>query len=323
MFNKKLGLIALLAGITGGELWAGTLANYAIGDVLICFRKSASGNDLVVDAGPVSTFINFPANSTNTITQYTGAQLALVGTNGISWSAFTWFDDTVSPASAQWTLFVSKARTSLNTKTAAWSASSAAAQEPAALDMSSIPPGAKDNSGFKVQNTATAIVEPDDPNNSNSNYHNGQSYVGTLGPNFDFTGDFQGNPENTTANNFTLAGVPVRSDFYQIPPSDGGGGPVKFLGYFQLSTNGVITYVAYPAAAIAAPAITLIVRTGTTNTITFTTGPGGTYSLRGTNDLTVSRTNWPVITSTPGNGSPQSLKDVTTNSTKFYIISAQ
>ncbi len=45
--------------------------------------------------------------------------------------------------------------------------------------------------------------------------------------------------------NFTTAGAVVRSDFYQIPPSDSGGA-VKYLGYFELSTNGVMTYVAYP-----------------------------------------------------------------------------
>jgi len=39
MLNKKTGLIALLAGFAAGEILAGTLTNYATGDVLLCFRN--------------------------------------------------------------------------------------------------------------------------------------------------------------------------------------------------------------------------------------------------------------------------------------------
>jgi hypothetical protein len=54
MPNKKLGLIAILVSVAAGEIWAGTLSSYAVGDVLLCFRKSGGGaNDLVVDAGPI------------------------------------------------------------------------------------------------------------------------------------------------------------------------------------------------------------------------------------------------------------------------------
>ncbi len=49
MLNKKVGLIALLTSVAASGVWAGTLTNYAVGDVLVCFRKG--GNDMVVDAG--------------------------------------------------------------------------------------------------------------------------------------------------------------------------------------------------------------------------------------------------------------------------------
>jgi len=115
----------------------------------------------------------------------------------------------------------------------------------------------------------------------------------------------------------------VRSDFYQIPPNDSGGA-VKYLGYFELSTNGVMTYVAYPTSGtITAPAIISITRNGTTNTITFTTGATGTYTLLGTNTLTAPVSTWPAISSVPGNSSQQSLMDVNTNETGFYRVQAQ
>ena len=325
MLNKKVGLIALFVSFVVSELFAGTLTSYANGDVLICFRKSGVANDLVVDAGPISTFTNATPNQRITITQYTGNQLALVGTNSIIWSAFTWLDDSISPMSAQWTLFVSKGRSSIGTQTTSWSARSQGSQALVGGDMGSIVSGAAVCIGYNGLNTASAVIEPDDAGNSNPNYTSGQSYVGTLGQNFDFNGDFVGNPEKTAPANFTTAGVVIRSDFYQLPPSDTGAGSVKFLGYFELNTNGVLTYVAYPTSAPTAPVITSFGRTNNLSYVSFTTGSGGTYTLRGTNDagLSTPRINWPAISSVSGNGSISTLQDTTAEADKFYIITAQ
>ena len=316
----------MLVSLAAGDLLAAnTLTNYTVGDVLICFRKNGGGaNDLVVDAGPVSTFTNATPNQRIPITQYAGNQLALIGTNSVSWSAFTWFDDSVSPASAQWTLFVTKARTAINTQTTPWQDKSALSQQLPAGDMSTIPPGAVDNLSFKSVNTPSAIVEPDDPNNTNPNYQHGQSYVGTLGPNFDFNGDFVGDPENTTPANFITSGTVVRSDFYQMTPTSGYG-VGKFLGYFEFSTDGTMTYVAYPTAAPAVPVITSFRRSATTTTISFTTGTSGTYTLRGTNSLTsgTAKTNWPAISSVSGDGLIHTNTDSAADASKFYIITAQ
>ncbi len=321
----KTGLIALIVGLTASDLLAGTLTNYTNGDVLICFRKNGGANNLVVNAGPVSALISLAPDTRLPISGFTGAQLALVGTNAVSWSAFTWFDGSASPASAQWTLFASKARANLNTKTSPWQAFPQDSQNAVGLDMSSVPRGALDNINFNGLNTSTAVVEP--ANSGNQNYVTGQSYSTTIDPNglsdFNFGGDFQGNPENTTPANFTTAGNVVRSDFYQVPASDAGGGPVKFLGYFEFSTNGVMTYVAYPSAAVVAPAIVSIVRNGTTNTVTFTTGANGTYTLCGTNSLGAPRSTWPALTAISGNGGQRSLTDVDAGGAKFYLVKGQ
>jgi hypothetical protein len=321
MFNKRSGLIALLVCFAAGELCAGTIADYAVGDVLICFRGPGA-NDLVVDAGPVSTFTNATPNQRITVAQYTGSQLALVGTNAISWSAFTWFDDTVSPVSAQWTLFISKARASLNTQSSPWKASTSASQMNVGGIMSEIQLGALDNIAYNPVNTATAVIEP---NITDANYTDGESYNDALGTDNNFGDTFQGDPENTTLSHFTTSGMVVRSDFYQLTPTSSpyANVPGTFLGYFEFNTNGVMTYVAYPSVAVVAPTIISIVRTGTTNTITFTTGPTGTYTLCGTNNLAVARTNWPAISAISGNSGQRSLTDMDNNGSKFYIITAQ
>ena len=106
----------MLAGFAASELVAGTLSSFAIGDVLVCFRNGGA-NDLVSDAGPISTFTSASPNQTISITQFTGDQLAYVSTNAVSWSAFTWYDTSLTP---NWTLFVTKPRASLNVQTAPW-----------------------------------------------------------------------------------------------------------------------------------------------------------------------------------------------------------
>ena len=114
----------------------------------------------------------------------------------------------------------------------------------------------------------------------------------------------------------------MRSDFYQLlsKANTPANTPGKYLGYFEFSTNGVMTYTAGPAT----PAITAITRNGTTNSISFTTVSGWTYSLLATNSLSVPQASWPAISSSSlSTGTPLSLKDVTTNGPRFYIISVK
>jgi hypothetical protein len=319
MLNKKLGLIAMLVSVAAGEMWAGTLGSYATGDVLLCFRKNGGGaNDLVVDAGPLSTFTNAAPNSRISITQFTGDQLALVCTNSVSWSAFTYLDDTVAP---NWALCMTRARSDLNTQTAAWPANGPSAQQYVIVsEISTIPAGANDNLLFNGVNTASAVVEPDSSTSPTTigNYPNGQAYHTALDPNGggdNNFGGFAGNPENNTANNFTTAGKVVRSDFYWIPPT--GSGAVKFLGYFELSTNGAMSYVAYPTA------VPLLKSINAAGNITYRTGIYGNYTLVGTNDLSAPVSTWPAVgTLSSGDNSTHTLSTGTSN-LMFYSIKGQ
>jgi hypothetical protein len=421
MLNKKVGLIALLVSISASDLFAGTLSSYSIGDILLCFRKPSSGNDLVVDAGPVSTLVNGTNNQRFAISQFTGSQLALIGTNSTTWSALTYYDNTVSPTTAQWDLFISKGRASAYRQSAPWFAEGSAAQQLPAGDISTIVPGATGNLGYNAVNTASAIVEPDDTTGNSPYYLRGNCYDFVVGPNSDISGDWEGNIELTTPSTFTTSGKVVRSDFYQMSPPDTGTGLTTFLGYFEFNTNGAMTFVAKPTlptvttlaasgvtatnshlnatinpigdgttmffqyglstaygstsvtniigttpgtyglsvsnlvagtqyhfraaafnrvgtnygsdltftttggSSLVTPVITQFVRSNHISYVTFTTGTSGTYTLRGTNTLGVRGpfTNWPAITSTPGNGSVNTLQDTTAISNKFYLITAQ
>jgi hypothetical protein len=316
MLNKKVGLIALLTSVAASGVWAGTITNYAVGDVLVCFRKG--GNDMVVDAGPISTLTAATANQRIPISQYTGTQLAAVGTNGVSWSAFTWLSDN--------TLFVSEARDSLNSQTAPWIAQRSSVQSGTVARMVTIPPGALDQLNLNIYpvSTSTAVVEQDN-SAGNANYPDGTSYGDALTGAYggDFDGSFAGNPENTTLNTFTTAGAVVRSDFYKLTPTTAYGRKGTWLGYFELSTNGAMTYVAYPSTPAVLASIT---RSGSLTTIQYTTGLYGTYTLRGTNSLTsgTDMSNWPVIaTLTNGDTATHTTTDTTTDDVRFYTITAQ
>jgi hypothetical protein len=332
MPNKKLGLIAILASVAAGNLFA-DITNYAVGDVLLSFRKTGGANDLVVDAGPVSTFTSATLNQRIPITQFTGSQLggALNATNGISWSAFAYYDDTVSP---NWTLCMTRARSlaHLNIQSTPWPAGSAGGQAIVInTELSTVAAGANGNFGAGLndpRSTSTAVIEPDSSTGSTSgDYTVGQSYHSALDPlggGDDNFGGFTGNPENTTTNNppFTAPGTVVRSDFYYIPPT--GSGSVTYLGYFELSNNLTMTFVGKPTAV---PLLKTFIRTNGVATMTYKTGIYGTYTLLGTNKLTSSSSfsTWPAVggTLSTGDNLTHTVQDTDSVSNKFYILQGQ
>jgi hypothetical protein len=316
MINKKLGLMALLAGCVAGNLAAGDFNNYAVGDVLVCFRNGGA-NDLVVDAGPVSTLVNASPNQVISIGQYTTAQInaAFGSANGVDWSAFTWGSDN--------TLFATQARVSLNTQSAPFQRKSSTSQGYVAQRMNAVQLGATNNIAYNGLNSATAVIEPD----SSSGYSFGalsykDSLLGAYGGRFN--GTFSGNPENVTPSDFTTSGTALRSDFYQLTPVSGYG-LGTYLGYFEMANDGTLTYVAYPSTVPTVPVIKSISRSGTVSTITYTTGVSGTYKLRGNTALNsgLAMTNWPTIATLPDATTVQIYQDTDSSDIKFYIITAQ
>ena len=324
-FKFVLGAAAwLLAAST--QVQANTFG-YTNGNVLICFRKadptthnSLGGNDLVVNAGPIAYFTNLAPNTKVTITSYTGGQLGQVATNSIGWSAWAFFDESLGATPN--TLFMTKPRASLNIQTTPYAIKSHNSYGYVIGDLGPIVKGAMDNANYSTSNSPLAVLESDSWNEGEGS---SLSYFSGLGPTFDFYASFQADPEQYTAANFTTSGSPVRADFYWLYPSSAPNLKATFLGYFEMSTNGVMTYTAYPSPSVDAPTILSFRRANTTSTVTFTTGTAGTYTLRGTNSLTsgTSKTNWPAISSVAGDGSSHSLSDVTTSTGKFYIITAQ
>ncbi len=318
MLNKTTGLIALLAGFAAGEILAGTLTNYATGDVLLCFRNGQTKN-LVVDLGQYATLSSGTPNQRIPITQLSASQIdfAFGDVNDLSWSAIGWLDDN--------TLFVSRKRTALSTQSSTPSSANSGLQGSAAQNMSAVPMGANyqfNNGPYIANSTSISVVEPQSaasyPAQQGKSY-NSALFGGLSFPNFGGTLP-SGDPEIATPPDFSAAGTVVRSDFYQIP-SGVGTANVTYLGYFEFAADGTMTFVAKP---ISVPVIKSISRSGGDSIITYTTGLYGTYTLCGTNVLSSTPTNWPAIaTLASGDTSIHTITNTTTDDIRFYTITAQ
>jgi len=236
------GLAAL--SLAGATLQAAPFT-YTAQDLLIGFR--GSGNfDYVVDIGNASQF-GFGSGIHN-INAYTGSQLGTVF-GGLDNITFSVFGDvrTTGGATPFNTLWVTKARTDINTQTSPWNRAGQSAQGTVGGKIDGIANGAlMYSSTFPAGpgNTATAVTVT---NNFNSSP--GVSYSLGVGGAGNFSGTFPGNVENTTPLGFAGSGTPIRSDLYQLNPGSGEG---YYMGYFQLNPKGSMLFSAVPEPSSAA-----------------------------------------------------------------------
>jgi len=117
---------------------------------------------------------------------------------------------------------------------------------------------------------------------------------------------------------FTVETVaPGSFGFLAVTPSTAPAKPLdSYIGTFTINAAGVLSFTAGPPT----PVITGINRSGTVNTISFSTGLGGNYSLLYTNTLGGS-TNWPAAGgSLVGDGNIDSLTHVDTDGAGYYRV---
>lgn len=245
MLNRFVRLLCPLGAlIVGAKLAVAGPLNYNTKDLMLCFRKASGSFDLEVNLGPASTYYGATPGATFTVTNFTAGQLTSAFGSAyanVSWSVCGAANLAGDPNAPKNTLWLTSGRginsADINTQTTPWNTGSLSSQgntvapvltvgNNAATYSSSVSAGAN--------NTVTAVVVPDG---------NAQSYHSFIGDNGDF-GTFQGNIENTTPTPFSGNSV-SRSDLYQLNPN----GVPKYLGYFELSANGTMTFTAAGGAA--------------------------------------------------------------------------
>jgi hypothetical protein len=332
------------AGIARAQVFNYNFGGYGTaGDVLVCFRyvnpssQALGSYELVVDCGSVATFTNMTAGQTKAITTfYSPSLLSYVGTNNIYWSALACYSSSDGRSAAVW---LTRPRSDLNTQTTPWLCKNTSTENQPGGQIDTIGNDAIDISFINNTPAQSATYLVEHLNSSSSDFY---SYSTLMGVNQDLAGSFWGDAsgnkvlEQGTPSNFTTAGQSVRADFYQLLSTNMIANPTNnqagtYLGYFELATNGVMTYTAGPSPTVlTAPRIVSFTHTGNTSTIYFTTVSAGSgtynYTLRGTNStgLGAATTNWPAIgSSIVGNGLTNSLSETTASSPRFYTITAQ
>ena len=233
------------------------------GDVLAGFRKSAPYPDayeMVVDLGNVTNFLNLPAGTTISITNYSPSQLGdsfADGNSNLQWSVFASAPGALATSLGTFpnaTVWCTLADPSLNTQ------SPAPVREanlgPVQLLVQTVGADAVAVStglgGPNADNTPYVVREPVatqgayDLSASIGDYYN--NALGDFGAS---QSPLAFSVENTTPTNFLAS---QRSDFYQMCPASAGrftytdpitgqtNGLAYFLGYFTLSPNGTMSF---------------------------------------------------------------------------------
>ena len=292
-------------------------------DLILTFRESGGPVVFEVDLGQASTYYGAASGTSIPITAYSSsAQLmTLLGTvDGLGWSVGGCVPnagDSGDPSKPPRTLWVTAPRTDPNTPAPAWLRESTYTQAGADSHIVSILVNAEtwadSAAADAVTNTPTALAIPSG---------SGDNADGSLGALGNYLGTFQGDVENTTPADFDSAGSPSRSDLYELQPGSGAG---TYLGYFELATDGSMTFHA-PSAGNTQPAPNLSASTdGAGNFyISFQTTTNGTYSLSYTNSagLTAPVSTWPTVgTNIIGDGTVKAFQQTIGGADTFYSVS--
>lgn len=306
------------------------------GDLLLGFRKllptTAGTYELVVNIGNITNFEALAPGATTNISNYTPTQLsaAFSSYGYIQWSVFGSFVGSTAwagfPGS---TLWLTKARgSSQSTPPVRSVASSQQTTRQSVLGVGTGASTISQNIGTTNSTNNLVLVQE---------YHNDSSALtafiddpSTLGYG-DFGGTLSYSIENTNPASFTSA---TRSDLYQVCPANTTDpithlttGSGYFVGYFQLNTDGTMSFTRASASAPPPPSPTLTVtRSANVSTISFLSTNGATYTLYFTNSagLATPTTNWPSLPGTlSGNNSVLNFQDTTTASERIYRVKAQ
>jgi hypothetical protein len=331
-----LGLLALLA--LSGSVGAQTFV-YNNNDLMLGFRKTGvyqENNEVVVNIGQASNYVSAANGSVINITNFSLAQLmpgSYSSLDHLSWSVVGWYTGTTYPGYPTYTLWVTVPRSSFTVQTASAARLDRASQQTIRAQIASIFANASfistDLTASNAYNTVSLVREAiaTYPTHILTVFMGGKidNTLGTLQDTWP-----EGNLETATPSGFSGS---MRSDLYEVrPTNDQSGNPIVdphmgtngqayYVGYFQLNSDGTMTFT----REVRAPVVSFS-RSGNTSTITFPTVSGVIYSLYYTNTagLATPLYSWPNSPSLIiGDSTTQSFSDVTSDSSRIYRVGTQ
>jgi hypothetical protein len=292
------------------------------GDLMLVFRKTGFDGSFdvgasvyEVDIGQASIYAAAPGTSIPVTAYSASGQLANLfdSLDDFSWSVSGCVPNYGGPQAPASTLWVTAPRGNPSIPSAAWQQEGSYTQGGAAAYIESILAGAATFAGTansSTYNTSTALAIP---------YGSGDNANGYLGAVGNFDGNFQGSVENTTLPTFSTDGLPSRSDFYELEPGSGAG---MNLGYFELATNGSLTFFA-PSQALPAPVLSISAVNSSAVSISFPTAANGTYTLFYTSasGLAAPVSSWQsVSTNIIGDGTVKAFQQPISGAGTFYTV---
>jgi hypothetical protein len=311
-------------------------------DLGLGFRKVGTfkeNNEVVVNIGQATNYVNLTAGTVITVTNVTAAQLSpdsFTSLNNLSISAFGDVNNNVYPGYPRNTIWVSMPRTDINVQSTPPDRQDQDSVSSMVSAINSILNGAVAISGrisSNQDNTISFLREPATTYNTVQGQNLGAWIGGAIDPN---TGTFQDNwmvnVENPTAGSFTSA---IRSDLYEVlpagftdPHTGQTTGPAYYVGYFQFNPGGSLTFTRGASSTPPPPPSPVLsaTRNGNVNTISFTSANNATYSLYFTSasGLSTPATSWSLLPGTiTGDGTVKSFTDTTTSPNRFYRVKAQ
>lgn len=311
-------------------------------DLCLGFRKTgayAENNEVVVDLGTASNYVNLAIGTTTNISTYTAAQLtaSFSSLNNLQWSVTGYQLGKYYPNYPTDTLWLTVPRSSPTIQSQPLTRQGTSYQNTTKTPIQSIFAGA----AYISQQVATSnqFNTPFFVQEAMGTYsgHNLSTFMASLGdPTQGTLNDtWYQNLEITTPG--TFSGY-VRSDLYEVRPlTDSSGNFIVdphvgtnssayYLGYFQFNSNGTMTFTRAAASTSVPQPVLSMTRSGSASTISFASSSGATYTLCFTNSagLTTPSANWPTNTTTiPGDGTIKSFTDSAGDPNRFYRVIAR
>jgi hypothetical protein len=305
--------------------------SYQSRDLMLTFRKTGfDGGSLgtvviQVDIGQASLYYGATPGSSIPITSYSpGTQLGLFDDlNDLSWSiggCVPNAGDSGDASKPSRTLWLTAPRSDPNTAATPWTRQSSYTQGTTDSHILAVLVNAQTwasaTPADSVTNTATVAAIPTT---------SGDNAGGSLGALGNYLGTFQGDVENTTPSDFTIVGAPSRSDFYELQPdSTQTSPPGTHLGYFELGTNGSLTFYALSTQQYPQPTLSASSDGAGNLFVSFPSTANGTYSLHYTNSagLTAPVSTWATVsTNIVGDGTVKSFQQPISGPGFFYTVS--
>jgi len=306
---------------------------YNPNDVFIGFRKTGANQgsfELVVNIGQATNYIAMTPGSVSNIANFSPAQLsdAFSNYNNLNFSVSGGQDGGLPPSGYPGrTLWLTAPRANVNNQSSPLQRDTVANQLNTTAQINSVLGNAallSSGGSSNQDNNAVLIRELAGDPQAYSSFVSGQSdptistYQDTL----------TRSVEVVTPASFTS---PVRADFYEVRPTTFldphtglTSGDAYFAGYFQLNTDGTMTFTRASINNTPPPPTLKITRSGNVNTISFGTTNGATYTLYLTNSAGLAQhiSTWPASGTLTGDGNTNSFMDTTTDSNRFYSVGA-